>query len=100
MAPSFIETFKSYVRWVTAISSCLTVNDSCFGKPIVSSSDTEHCVDIVPAAEANSSVVDVSSTEPGDGTPGDFGDNSCSQSLNILIDTSAIEKFKRHLVNL
>lgn len=79
-----METFKSYVRCMTAISSCLTENDSCFGIPIDSSSDTEHCVEIVPVAEANSSVVDVSSPEPGD-----LGDNNwISQSLYILIDTS------------
>lgn len=62
------------------------MNDNCFGRPIVSSSDIEACVDIVPVADAKSSV-DVSSSEPGDF--GVFGDNNCSQSLNIFIDTSA-----------
>lgn len=78
----FIETFKSYVRCVTAISSCLIENDSCFGSPIDSSSDIEASVDIVHVADANSSLKD-SSMEPVD-----FGDISCSQSLNIFIDTS------------
>lgn len=78
----FIETFKSYVRCVTAISNCLTLNASCFGNPIDSNSDMEPCVDIVPVADAKSSV-DVSSPEPGD-----RGDSNCSESLKIFMDTS------------
>lgn len=86
-----METFKSYVRCVSVISSCLTMNDNCFGRPIVSSSDTDPCVDNVPVADANSSV-DVSSSDTGDF--GGFGDSNCSESLKILIDTSACEKKK------
>lgn len=66
---------------MTAISNCLTVKASCFGKPIVSNSDIDPCVDIVPVADANSSVTDdVSSHEA--------GDKNTSESLKIFIETS------------
>lgn len=78
----FIDTFKSYVRCVIAISNCLTVSASCFGKPIDSNSDIDPRVDIVPVADAKSSV-DVSSETT------DFGESNSSKSLNIFIETSA-----------
>lgn len=67
---------------MTAISNCFIENEICFGRPIDSNSDIDASVDIVQVAEANSSV-DVSSPESVD-----LGDNSCSQSLNIFMDTS------------
>lgn len=73
------------MRWVTAISNCFTVSASCFGKPIDSNSDTDPSVEIVPVADAYSSVTDdVSSL----GELDDFGESNSSESLNILIEIS------------